>query len=427
MVNIALVIAFLVVSGIVLSQDQYSKAYHMSDVLEAYESGAYPEAFKQKMKEDGTFLMEIDDAGHVTDSVNLPAELNHDYSRAQIASFTRWYLEDHMVITQVLDNGRILVYGYPEGEGLRYNLIGNLTNFLLDALILPFLLTANLVLFLILQWRREKKLERAILPVLDEVHHLSKGEAVDLPVEGPLSEVNRELNEASSRLTEREVSRVEWITGISHDIRTPLSIIRGSAEILDEGIDSPEVREAVDKIERNACRIESMMTSLSLNSKLDYGFIPARKQVYPAASLFRDILSDYLNEHPFDRFDLDIRIAKETENFDMIADPDLIARLVSNLLDNIERHNPEGCPVRIELSVLRKKGLLFDVRDYGAGADEETLARLNEPVVRDGYGYHKHGLGILIVKKIAKNHDADFLFRGEDPGFRAQIWFPKNS
>ncbi len=66
------------------------------------------------------FLMLLNEGGEITWSYRLPRELNHNYSAAEIASFSRWYLGDYPVTSWEI-NGQLLVLGYPAGSVFRYS------------------------------------------------------------------------------------------------------------------------------------------------------------------------------------------------------------------------------------------------------------------------------------------------------------------
>ena len=99
-----------------------------------------------------------------------------------------------------------------------------------------------LLLLLVVGWRYH----RHTRSVTEAVKALARGESVHLPEEGVLEELAHSINQTSEKLEEqkrsldrRDTARVDWIRGISHDIRTPLSMVMGYAELLEEDPSHP--------------------------------------------------------------------------------------------------------------------------------------------------------------------------------------------
>ena len=93
----------------------------------------------------------------------------------------------------------------------------------------------NIFLLIYLLIRNTYRIEKAIKPALNGIQALSKSETFHLDEKGELSEINICLNHAGEYLQKKDNTRAEWIRGVSHDIRTPLSIILGYAcEIEDD-------------------------------------------------------------------------------------------------------------------------------------------------------------------------------------------------
>ena len=184
------------------------------------------------------WAMVLDDAGQVRWRYQLPAELDHPYTATQIASFTRWYLADYPVFCQIRGYG-LLVLGMPKDSIARYNfysdpdlLRGLFAN---GGRVLAGVVVLILACCLLVSWRSTRSLQT----VADGLDVLAGGGTVDLPTTGFTGELARRLNETSEQLrrrnaiiAQRDAARTQWIAGVSHDIRTPLSLILGWGEQL---------------------------------------------------------------------------------------------------------------------------------------------------------------------------------------------------
>lgn len=174
--------------------------------------------------------MVLDDAGG--DMAVRPApELDRAYTVTEVASFARWYLDDYPVFCQIRDYG-MLVLGMPKGSIARYNfysdpdlitgIFANTGRVLVAVVVLIF------VGCLLVSWRSTRSLQA----VTDGTDILAGGGTVDLPTKGFTGELARRLNQTSEQLRSRnqiiqrrDEARTNWIAGVSHDIRTPLSLI----------------------------------------------------------------------------------------------------------------------------------------------------------------------------------------------------------
>ena len=154
------------------------------------EGGKYvlSEQVRKALKEDDDFLMLLDDAGKIILSENLPKELNKQYSLKDVASFTRYYLRDYPVQTFIIDKG-LLIIGEPQNTEWKYNLVYKIDSVQNVMHILPLMILSDLLLLVLIPLHVQKKF-----------------------------------------LRRKELERTEWIAGVSHDIRTPLTLIMGHAD-----------------------------------------------------------------------------------------------------------------------------------------------------------------------------------------------------
>ena len=85
----------------------------------------------------------------------------------------------------------------------------------------------NLVLIVFLVLLDMRRVERAMTPTLEDIQNLSHGRAQHLKEQGGLAEINAGLNRAADYMRKKDNTRAEWLRGVSHDIRTPLSMVLG--------------------------------------------------------------------------------------------------------------------------------------------------------------------------------------------------------
>lgn len=384
--------------------------------------------FSDSLIENHAWAMLLDNDGTVIWDERMPDNLPRNYTTTQIAQFSRWYLQDYPVYVWVHPAG-LLVVGYPKNSIVKYSFSISTESVTAEIVGLAVLFSANVLLMLILFWRNTHKVEKAVKPILTGIDTIAKGKAVALPEKGELAEINAELNHAGAKLQKKDLARTEWINGISHDIRTPLSIILGYAgEIEDDGTLPSETQTQAGMIRRQAEKLRRLISDLNLASKLEYSMQPATKALISPVELARQVMSDFINNGLDERFHLDLRVDTGAEKVMIESDNALLTRMLENLIQNSIGHNPDGCNIFITVGA-DETSCTLKVEDTGSGIPEPLLSELNQaeifPGTPDEKGEWAHGIGLRLVKRIAKVHKGKIVFSNVDPhGLTATIELP---
>ena len=127
------------------------------------------------------------------------------------------------------------------------------------------LMVMNILLVVFLFWNNTRKVEKAVEPIIHGIEDISHAKENFLPETGELADVNKELNYAGAYIMRKDKARAEWINGVSHDVRTPLSVILGYAgELSEDSRLSDEAKQtggyyfqAGTKVKTADCRFES--------------------------------------------------------------------------------------------------------------------------------------------------------------------------
>jgi len=249
-------------------------------------------------------------------------------------------------------------------------------------------------------------------PIVSAVETLANGKPVSLHISGELSEIARSVNKASSILNRQNEARANWIRGVSHDIRTPLSMIMGYAgRIAESEAVSKSIREQAEIVRKQSVKIKELAQDLNLVLQLEYEMQPLHKEMVRLSKLLRSYVADLLNTGISDSYNIEIEIAPDAESAVLECDARLILRAVNNLVQNSMKHNPQGCEIRLSLTV-SKKQLILSVTDNGTGLSAEKLQKLEEkPHYMESTDERldlRHGLGLLIVQQVAIAHNGNF-------------------
>lgn len=381
-------------------------------LLEAVAAGLPPSGLSEEtekvLKDHRIWAMLLDGEGDCTWSVSLPEEVPTRYTIQDVALFSKGYLRDYPVFVRNTDGG-LLVLGYPKDSFMK--LTGNyfpIRAARLFPLFVTGVLAADILLLFLAYYLSKRRIAKSTDPIMTAIKTLSAGKPVSLSVRGELSEIADSVNQASRVLSRQNQARANWISGVSHDIRTPLSMIMGYAQrIADDGTAGENIRQEAEIIRVQSGKIKDLVRDLNLVTQLEYEMQPLRREPVRLARLLRSCAADLLNAGIGEKHSIEVEISPGAETAVMDCDARLIARAAGNLAQNSIRHNPEGCAVRLGLSC-SDAGVSLTVADNGAGLSAGKLRELEEkPHYMESTDERldlRHGLGLLLVRQIVEAH-----------------------
>ncbi|KOP79310.1 histidine kinase [Lysinibacillus sp. FJAT-14745] len=387
------------------------------------------------LQQNNAWAMLIGEDGHVRWNYHLPNDVPQSYNLVEVAKFSRYYLMEYPVYTWEHQDGLIVV-GYPKKSHWRYQ-FDYLSDWLESLpLRLILLLISNAILALLISIMIGTRLIRKIRPLVDGVHSLAKKEVVQLDADGIFDDLAQSINSTSTMLQNktdalkaRDEARSNWIAGISHDIRTPLSLVLGYASEMEENSDLPdEQRHQASIIRRQGEKLRSLVSDLNLVSMLEYEMQPLHLKNIRLSVLARQVATDFLNNGIDDRYAIDLKLP--TEAIHIIGDEKLLLRAINNLVQNSMHHNPEGCKIVLETALSEEGSKYhFIVTDNGQGIPQEQLKNITElpySPKRKGTIKQGHGLGLPMVARIVQAHKGRLILEsGEDQsGLTAVMEFP---
>ncbi len=419
MLNLMLIFLFLLNQfGYKAAKDyQSSRIDALSDQL-TLEHGQYvlTEAAEKQIDENLAFAMLINQEGQVIWSRNLPDEIPLSYSLTQVASFTRWYLQDYPVKVYTRPDG-LFVTAAPRHSMWKYSL--EFQEGFLNAIpsYLLLVLLTNLLLIFTFAILFGQRFYTSLKPLVNGIEQLTEDKALGLAEQGIVGGLAGKLNEASATLIfqrkaleKRDNARTNWIAGVSHDIRTPLSLILGFSDSLAESphLDDEERKEAVS-IRENSLLIKRLIADLNLTSRLEYDSYPLQIKTYTPAALLRSLIASYYNHGLEEEWSLELALDSGLEGITLKGDPDLLLRAFRNLTDNSIRHNPEGCHIQIR-GKLKGNSLGLTFSDTGRGIPVQVVKALYRTEAVDKNGSLPHVMGLRIVKQILEAHQGTIEF-----------------
>jgi len=221
------------------------------------------------------------------------------------------------------------------------------------------------------------------------------------------------------------------INNISHEMRTPLTIIRECISQMNDGIfgDINEKQGAyLEKSLKNIDRLRSIIDNLLDISKIDAGKLAIYKENVNIIELIQDVVSNF--QPQVKKKGLTLKLTTNDEEIHVLADKDKIFQVLTNLVGNAYKFTKEGF---IEVSVTENKNSIkCCVADSGRGIAMEDRARVFERFDQlgriSGPGEKGTGLGLAITKGIIELHDGEIhLDSEEDKGTQFSFTLPKYS
>ena len=223
-------------------------------------------------------------------------------------------------------------------------------------------------------------------------------------------------------LARRDNARTQWIAGVSHDVRTPLALIMGWAEQMEQDAEMPAAsRRKATGIRTQCEKLRTLIDDLNLTSKLEYGAQPLRRKSLRAGPLFRALVAQFCENAQEKQCEIALEQSEQSEQAVLCADRALLERLLENLLNNSIRHNPGLVSITVRTEAAGGCFCLT-VADDGCGYPPAVLAAMSDPAPSENA---PHILGLHVVEQIAIAHGGKAEFAQNIPqGAKAVISLP---
>ena len=405
-------------------------AQDVADHLTQEDNGyVLAEDIEAELKSTNAWAIFIDNATMtvVWQTDNLPKTVPMTYTVSDIASLTRGYIDGYPTFTGEAETG-LAVLGYPKDSFWKhmwpswdYHLIANLPKTVLSVLAI------NIALIFIIYVVANSKLLSSVKPIVSGIQALSTNDEVHLREKGLLSELAVNINKTSDilqtqnrQLRKKETARANWIAGVSHDIRTPLSMVMGYAGQLESDMQlSENSRKKAAVIVRQSERMRNLINDLNLASKLEYNMQPLSLEKQNVIAVVRQVVVDFINMNIDEKYTIEWETDESLTSCVANVDKDLIKRAVSNLIQNSINHNEQGCHIFVRV-MAEDNVCTVIVADDGVGATDEQIEKLNNTphymVCDEKTTEQRHGLGLLIVKQIVFAHNGEMLIKHSEYG-----------
>ncbi|MCX7747392.1 MAG: HAMP domain-containing histidine kinase [Clostridia bacterium] len=397
-----------------------------------------PEA-EQMLIKSGSWIQIIDNSGKEVKSFNKPEMVISKYNQQELPDLVNQVskIKDYNIfISNVMGPKRITIQGVVKGpvtdeKGLTnviyivgtpkpkltiatffYVLFSYFTSGWSEQKVVSTLLTVLLVL--ILGYIFARKMTKPVVKIVDGIAVLSKGNYnTSFKEHGLYKEVFGSLNNMVQTLKQNEIERKriekvreDWIVNISHDLKTPLSSIKGYGELLQEPdykLTSEEKEKYSEVIINKSNYIEQLLDDLTLTYKLKNELFIDKKED-DLVEILRDVIIHILNDPKYEN--RKIEFEPQAENIYFNCNKMLLQRAFTNIIFNAIVHNPENTETTVKIAH-NDQGITIKIEDNGIGISEEDCKNLFHRYYRGTNteeSYQGSGLGLAIAKEIIEAH-----------------------
>lgn len=363
------------------------------------------------LHEADAWLQFLDDNGNVISSINTPNEVKIKYTPFDLIHDYKYQDESRTTIYVSRFEQYSYIMGVPNSSESRFITMidgKNLVEYLMKAFVIISIV--DLIIAAIIGLIFGSVITRPIRSLIERIHLLTKdGETLKRPrylgiykpVYNNLVTVNEQLLANEQERQKLEQMRTEWVTNVSHDLKTPLATIQGYAEFLqDDSLSAEERRQYAKIIETRSVYIKELLDDFSLTMRLRNKESILQKAPVVVEPFVREIVIDVLNDADFE--DRSIEFDSFVDGrFTLHLDPHLMKRAILNFIHNAFIHNNVDTEITVTLSEEK-----LTIADNGKGITEEDLAQVFERYYRGSntQNIRGTGLGMAISRDIIEAH-----------------------
>jgi len=246
-----------------------------------------------------------------------------------------------------------------------------------------------------------------------------------------VGQLSRSLNEMTEDLYKRINVAETFSSDLAHEIRNPLTSLKGASEVLENTSDSGKRKKLIKVISHDVERIERLITDYSQMLKDEASLNRAKMEKIDLANVVDSVVEDFNSDLLNSNKNIKININKlnlNGSNLNILGVESKIEQIIANLLDNAISFSPSDSEISV-ICGIKKKDAQLVIEDEGPGFNEKNIDKIfnrfysNRP---EKFGEHS-GLGLNIVKNIVELHGGLILASNQNnhkKGARIEVLFP---
>lgn len=291
----------------------------------------------------------------------------------------------------------------------------------ISAMLIPFLIGGVMLglffvnpLVYMISLIRDLSLENTTLPDMAYQVYTDKGKLkaryfLYREMIGDIRALAKQLNSAQIERERLEAAKTNWIAGVSHDLKTPLSYITGYSSLLlndEDAWQEAEIKKFLQEIHDKSVVIADLIGDLNLSFKMDAfsDVYPLEKARFDAVDFLKRLLADIASSPNAAQYEFSFH--SSVDLIEIHANEKLLYRAMQNVVMNAVTHNPQGTEIDLTINNDTANGQVsIVIADNGIGMNKETVMKLFHRYYQSMESENKSGgLGLSVAKSMIEAH-----------------------
>lgn len=388
---------------------------------------------KKLIKKHNLWVMILDQkSGNEKFNIKKPKNIKTQFDYADVVRFSRYYLDDYPIFTQIKKEQKdIYIIAFPKESIIRYgNNFFDLKRIQIFPILILVIIFVNCLFCLFLYLYSVTFLNRNIQPIINAIGKLPVGLNKQVNSVQELDRLTLAVNSANKKLRKNEEFKENWISGIAHDIKTPLSVIVANASLAIEKTDNDDLLKNLKPTLIESHYIQNLLNDLNIFARLTNGNLKLNQEITDIIPFFKEIIIQIINQEIWNDFNFEFIPDNKLLGKKMYIEKSLMSRVIHNLIYNSVLHNPSGCNIQIVLNYISRNKFSVIIRDNGIGTSTDRLKNINkiEEFNFDISGVRRSGMGLKISNQIVDLHGGSMIITSEQGEyFQTEIILPIES
>lgn len=388
---------------------------------------------KKLIKKHNLWVMILDQkSGNEKFNIKKPKNIKKQFDYADVIKFSRYYLDDYPIFTQIKKEQKdIYIIAFPKESIIRYgNNFFDLKRIQIFPILILVIIFVNCLFCLFLYLYSVTFLNRNIQPIINAIGKLPVGLNKQVNSVQELDRLTLAVNSANKKLRKNEEFKENWISGIAHDIKTPLSVIVANASLAIEKTDNDDLLKNLKPTLIESHYIQNLLNDLNIFARLTNGNLKLNQEITDIIPFFKEIIIQIINQEIWNDFNFEFIPDNKLLGKKMYIEKSLMSRVIHNLIYNSVLHNPSGCNIQIVLNYISRNKFSVIIRDNGIGTSTDRLKNINkiEEFNFDISGVRRSGMGLKISNQIVDLHGGSMIITSEQGEyFQTEIILPIES